>query len=68
MAQSIIDRITGSCSCSRKEAEEYLNGEIQSLRELKELDDLRFSDIITSCEGLGLEHDYVEYFIQVLAN
>lgn len=64
MAQSIIDGICNSCSCSRKEAKEYLNGEIQHLRELKELDDLRFSDIVTACEGLGLEHDYVEYFIE----
>ena len=67
MAQSIIERITGSCSCSQEEAEKYLTGEIQNLRELKELNDLRFSDIVTACEGLGLEHDYVEYFIQVLA-
>ncbi len=64
MVQSIIDGICNSCSCSRKEAEEYLNGEIQNLRELKELDDLRFSDIVTACEVLGLEYDYMEYFIE----
>jgi hypothetical protein len=68
MAKSIIDRISNSCSCSHEEAEEYLEGEIRNLRELVELGDFRFSDMETACESLGLENDYVEYFINVLAS
>jgi hypothetical protein len=34
---------------------------------LKELDDLRQGDLEVACDNLGLEHDYVEYFINALA-
>jgi hypothetical protein len=67
MAKSIIDRISNSCSCSREEAKEYLESEIGNLRELMELGDFRFRDMETACESLGLDNDYVEYFINVLA-
>jgi hypothetical protein len=67
MAKSIIDRISNSCSCSREEAEEYLESEVQNLRELMELGDLRSGDMETACQSLGLENDYIEYFINVLA-
>lgn len=64
MAHSIIDGICSSCSCNRKQAEEYLEDEIQNLRELRDLDDLRSGDMEVACNNLGLEHDYVEYFIE----
>lgn len=68
MANSIIDGICSSCSCDRKQAEEYLEDEIRNLWELRDLDDLRPSDMETACDNLGLEHDYVEYFIHALAS
>lgn len=64
MAISIIDGICNSCSCDRKQAEEYLEDEIRNLRELRDLDDLRSADMEVACDNLGLEHDYVEYFIE----
>jgi hypothetical protein len=67
MANSIIDCISSSCSCGRKQAEEYLDDEIRNLRELRDLADLRFGDFQTACENLGLESDCVEYFINALA-
>ena len=68
MANSIITGICNSCSCSIPKAQEYLDNEMRYLRELKVLGDLRFSDFEMVCEGLGLEHDYVEYFVQSLAS
>ena len=66
MAHSIIDSISYACSCSQQQAQQYLNNEIESLRELKDLDDLRSSDFEAACANLGLENDYVEYFLNVL--
>jgi hypothetical protein len=68
MTNSIIDRISSSCSCSRKEAEGYLDDETGNLRELRDLDDLRYSDMETACDNLGLERDYIEYFMNALAS
>lgn len=68
MGNSIIDRISSSCSCDLNEAREYLDNEIEDLRELKDFDDLRFDDIQTACSNLGLDNDDVEYFINVLAS
>lgn len=67
MENSIIKRICNSCSCNEQEAQEYLDDEICNLRELKELDDFRYSDIEVACDNLGLEQDYVQYFIHVLS-
>ena len=64
MTNSMIDRICSSCSCDRKQAQEYLDDEIRNLRELRDLYDLRSSDLGAACDSLGLEHDYVEYFIE----
>jgi hypothetical protein len=68
MENSIIDRISSSCSCDQDEAREYLDNEIGNLRELKDLDDLRFDDLETACSNLGLDNDDIEYFINVLAS
>ena len=67
MENSIIRRICNSCSCNETEAQEYLDDEIRYLRELSGSDDLRYGDMEQSCADLGLENDYVQYFINVLA-
>lgn len=67
MESSIIKRICSSCNCDELLAKEYLNDEIRNLRELEVLNDIRYSDLELACSNLGLENDYVEYFIQVLS-
>lgn len=67
MENSIIKRICNSCSCNEQEAQEYLDDEVRNLQELKELDDFRYSDVKVACNNLGLEQDYVQYFIHALS-
>ena len=67
MARNIIDLICNSCSCSKEEAQEYLNAEVHYLQQLKEAEDLREEDIETACGNLGLDLDCQEYFINRLA-
>lgn len=67
MENLIIKRICNSCSCDESEAQEYLDDEIRNLQELRELDDFRYSDMEQACSNLGLENDYVQYFIGVLS-
>lgn len=66
MANSIINTICNTCSCNGKQANEYLDDEVRNLRELRELGDLRHSDMEVACDNLGLEYDYVEYFINAI--
>ncbi|GAB6008790.1 hypothetical protein [Dysgonomonas reticulitermitis] len=68
MTESIISAIGNSCSCDSRQAQEYLEDEIRNLRELRDLDDLRSGDMEVACDNLGLERDYVEYFINALAS
>lgn len=65
---NIIERICNACSCNETEAQEYLESEVNNLRELRDLDDLRDGDIETACSGLGLDLDYMAYFIEALAS
>lgn len=67
MENSIIKNISNSCSCNETEAQEYLDDEIRNLRELRDLNDLRYEDMEQACADLGLENDYVPYFINVLS-
>lgn len=67
MENTIIDTIRSSCNCSELEAREYLDDEIRNLQELRELNDLRYSDMEVACDNIGLEHDYVQYFIHALS-
>lgn len=67
MENPIIRRICNSCSCNETEAQEYLNDEIRNLRELSDLNDLRYEDMEQACADLGLGNDYVPYFINVLS-
>lgn len=68
MATQIIERICNACSCSEEDAQEYLESEVRNLRELRDLKDLRDGDIEAACSGLGLDFDYVAYFIEALAS
>ena len=63
----IIDLIERTCSCDEKTAHEYLESEVNNLRELQELGDLREDDVETACRNLGLDYDYAEYFINRVA-
>ena len=63
----IIEMIKRTCSCDEKTAREYLESEVNNLRELNEFEDLRNSDLEIACNNLGLDYDYVEYFIRRLA-
>ena len=67
MGENIIDWVCNSCSCGKAEAQEYLDSELQYLRELQDMDDLREGDIELACSNLGLDLDYQEYFINRLA-
>lgn len=67
MKGEIINLICSSCGCNRTEAQEYLDSEIRTLRELQEVDDLREEDMEAACLNLGLDLDYQEYFINRLA-
>lgn len=67
MENLIIKKICNSCHCNKQQAREFLNDEISNLRELRDLEDLRYSDMELACSDLGLENDYVQYFINVLA-
>lgn len=66
MSNPIIEIIINTCQCDQAQAQEYLDDEIRNLNELKELGDLRHSDLEVSCSNLGLESDYVEFFINSL--
>lgn len=63
----IIDNICNSCSCTPEEAKEHLNSEIRNLRDLQDANDLRYNDFEDACKSLGLDCDYVPYFISAVA-
>lgn len=67
MRTDIITLICNSCSCGKTEEQEYLDSELQYLRELQDVDDLREGDIEAACGNLGLDLDFQEYFINRLA-
>jgi hypothetical protein len=67
MKRNIIELICNSCGCGKEDAQEYLDSELQNLRELQEQDDLRESDIEAACSNLGLDQDWQIYFINSLA-
>lgn len=67
MTTTIIQRISTACSCNEQEAQEYLNDELRHLREMRDLGDLRNSDFESACSGLGLDFDFIAYFIEAVA-
>lgn len=69
---NIIELITRTCSCSESEAQEHLDNEIRNLRELRDLEaedlaTLEYRDYEYACDNLGIEHDYIEYFMNQVA-
>lgn len=63
----IIGLISRTCSCDMQTAQEYLESEVRHLQELQKLGDLREDDLETACGNLGLDYDYMEYFINRVA-
>lgn len=63
----IIERICNTCSCDKKQAAEYLEDELRHLRDMRDLGDLRDRDFEDACSNLGIESDFVMYFITQLA-
>ena len=68
---NIVELITRTCSCSTEEAQEHLDNEIRNLRELRDLEKedlatLEHRDFEYACDNLGIEHEYVTYFINQL--
>ena len=58
----IVNLISTTCSCDKQTAQE-----VRHLQELQELSDLREDDLYMACSNLGIEDDYVEYFINRVA-
>lgn len=67
METSIIIAVMHGCSCSETEAREYLESEVDNLRDYASIGDLRNGDIRTACNNLGIDADYEMYFINRLA-
>lgn len=67
MGTSIIQAVMHGCSCSETEAREYLDSEVDNLRDYINIGDLRDGDILTACNNLGIDADYETYFINQLA-
>lgn len=63
----IITAVMNGCSCTETEAKEYLESEVDNLRDYADLGDLRSGDFRTSCTNLGIDADYELYFINRLA-
>lgn len=63
----IVNLISITCSCDGQTALEYLEAEVRHLQELQELGDLREDDLHMACSNLGIEDDYMEYFINRVA-
>lgn len=64
---SIIDHIARSCNISRDDARHEYDAAIENLRELSALGDLSYEDVTDTCQGLGLEADFVEYLLLAIA-
>ena len=65
--ENIIKAIMNGCLCSKSTAQEYLDGELDNLCDLAELDDLRYDDLENACFSLGIESDYIEVLIEKIA-
>lgn len=67
MEISIITAVMHGCSCTEQEAQEYLESEVDNLRDYANIGDLRYYDFRTACDNLGIDADYEMYFINQLA-
>jgi len=64
--KGIIKAIMIGCKCSEKEAKEYYRSEVDYLRELASLNDLRYGDFEAACSNLGIDYDYAMDFINAV--
>lgn len=67
MVAQIIQCISNACSCTEADAQSELDAVVRNLKELSNLGSLRDSDFEDACSGLGLELDFVTYFIEAIA-
>lgn len=65
--KTIFDAVAESCNCDREQASEYIAYELDNLKDLLSLGDLRFSDFETACNNLGIAQDYTDIFISNLS-
>lgn len=65
METIIIDRICTSCGCDKETAREYLDAEVRNLRELRDANDLREGDLESACDNLGIEQDFLPFFLRI---
>lgn len=63
----IINQVCDSCHCSPKQASDYIDNEIDNLNDLRDVGDLRYEDFEEACHNLGIDNDYVEFFINSLS-
>ena len=62
----IQKRIATSCNISLEDAQLELEANIKYLQELKDSNDLRYSDLIQVCQELGIESDFSDYILELL--
>lgn len=63
----LINNICSACHCGKRKAQRYLDSEIQNLRELRDMGELRYDDLEAACSNLGVDFDYTEYFATALS-
>lgn len=63
---SIEALVANTCHCTEEKAREYIDDELRWLREVRDSGDLRYADLEVACSDLGIENDYVEYFLSAL--
>lgn len=63
---NILASIQVSCNCTEEQAQEYLQAEFRYLYDLQKANDLRYSDFEQACTNLGLDSDWIQYFINEL--
>lgn len=63
---TILASIQVACNCTEEQAQEYLQAEFRYLEDLQKANDLRYSDFEQACTNLGLDSDWIQYFINEL--
>lgn len=66
--QTIIQTIAQSCNISLENARLELEANLEYLQQLKDDNDLRYSDLIQVCQDLGLESDSYDYILELLTH
>lgn len=62
----IEELVTKTCHCTKEKAREYIDDELRCLREYADSGDLRYADFEVACSDLGIENDYIEYFMSAM--